>query len=82
MAQLDPLAVAIGTAARGAITEAGYSIASFAKESGIPINTLSRRFNGHIPLNYPELVLIVQATGLSMAELVARADRIAARTAA
>lgn len=82
MAQLDPLAVAIGTAARGAITEAGYSIASFAKESGIPINTLSRRFNGHIPLNYPELSRIANVTGLSIAELVQRAERIAARDAA
>lgn len=78
MARLDPHAVAIGTAARGAITEAGYSIASFAKASGIPINTLSRRINGHTPLDYAEMIQVSTITGLPLSELVARAERIAA----
>lgn len=82
MARLDPHAVAIGTAARGAITEAGYSLTSFSKESGIPINTLSRRVNGHQALDYAELIAISTITGLPLSELVARAERIAARDAA
>jgi transcriptional regulator with XRE-family HTH domain len=79
MARLDPHAVAIGTAVRAAITEAGYSVVSFAKVAGIPKNTMSRRVTGLVPINYPELVQISELTGVSLSELVARAERISTR---
>ncbi len=76
MGQPDPLAVAIGSAARGAITEAGLSLTSFAETAGFSWGTLSRRINGQTAFTYSELVRIADVTGITVAELVARADRL------
>ena len=82
MSQIDPLAVAIGTAVRGAITEAGLTNTSFAHEAGFALNSLSRRINGHQPFDFPELVRVANVTGVPLMEIVARAERILERRAA
>jgi hypothetical protein len=82
MGQIDPLAVAIGTAVRGAVVEADLSLTQFAEEAGFSWQTLSRRVNGHTPFTYSELVRVAEITGTTVSDLVQRADRIHKRQAA
>jgi hypothetical protein len=82
MTQRDSQAVAIGQAVRGAIAQAGLSQADAApRVNGMHLNSLSRRINGAMPFTYPELVAVSRLTGVTVAELVAAAERIAARSA-
>lgn len=76
---VDPQAVAIGQAARGAIAQAGLTLAETAEQTGIALNTLSRRVNGAVPFTWPEIVQIAAVTGVTPSELAANAVRIADR---
>lgn len=82
MAQIDPHAVAIGHAVRGAIAQAGLTQAQAADKTGMALNTLSRRINGLLPFTWPEIARVSQITGVSLGEIVAAAERIYARDAA
>ena len=81
MAQIDPAAVAIGAAVRGAIAQAGLSQAEAADQTGLSINTLSRRINGTLPFTWPELVRIGAITGVTASDLAATAERLASQKA-
>lgn len=76
---IDPQAVAIGQAVRGAIAQAGLTQADVAERTGIALNTLSRRINGLLPFTWPELVRIADVTDVSVSDLAAAAVRIAER---
>ncbi|MGV3564209.1 MAG: helix-turn-helix domain-containing protein [Nocardioides sp.] len=58
-----------------AIQDAKRSQRSIAEETGIPIATLSRRLTGHSPFTIPEVAAIADAIGVSVIELVLRAER-------
>lgn len=80
--KIDPEAVAIGRAAKGAITTAGLSLAEAAERSGIPLSTLSRRVNGTLPFSFPELVRIADICDVRVSDLALSAERILGREAA
>lgn len=82
MGQIDPLAVAIGAAVRGASVEAGISLTQLAESAGFSWQSLSRRVNGHLAFTYPELVRVAGVTDTTLVDLIARADSIAKRRAA
>lgn len=79
MAALDPHAVAIGAAVRGAIAQAGLTQAEAAAKIGLSLNTFSRRINGALPFTWPELVRVADAAGVKVSDLATTAERIAAR---
>ena len=79
---LDPEAVAIGRAVRGAVATAGLSLADAAEQSGIALSTLSRRVNGSLPFTFPELVRVARVCGVRVSEIVQAAERVADRGAA
>lgn len=66
----------MGQAVQGAIAQAGLTQALTAEATGMALNTLSRRINGHLPFTWPELVGIAKVTDLSISDLVASAERI------
>lgn len=72
------VAESVGLAVRGAIAQAGLTQEEAAPRVGIPLSTLSRRINGLIPFTFPELVRVAAVTGVTLAELVSSAERIAA----
>lgn len=76
---LDPHAVAMGQAVRGAIAQAGLTLAETAPRTDMALNTLSRRVNGSLPFTWPEIVQIAEITGLTATELATSAARIADR---
>lgn len=78
---IDPEAVAIGRAVRGAIAAAGFTLAEAAEESGINLTTLSRRVNGSLPFTFPELVSLATICGIRVSDLALTAERIAERVA-
>lgn len=79
--QIDPEAVAIGRAVRGAIATAGLSLAEAAEATGITTSTLSRRVNGTLPFTYPELVKISSICDVRVSDLALAAERIATKAA-
>lgn len=82
MGEIDPHAVAIGAAVRGAIAQAGLTQAEVSQQTGIALNTLSRRVNGLLPFTWPEMVTIAEIAGVTVTELVVAAERLAAKAAA
>lgn len=78
---IDPEAVAIGRAVRGAIATAGLSLAETADLAGITLSTLSRRVNGTLPFTFPELAKIATVCDVKVSDLALAAERIAARAA-
>lgn len=82
MAHLEPSAVAIGAAVRGAIAQAGLSQAEASERTGIALNTLSRRVNGLLPFTWPEIVRIANVTGTTASELASIAERLATQRSA
>lgn len=78
-APLDPQAVAMGQAVRGAIAQADLTLAETAPQTTMHLNTLSRRVNGISAFTWPEIVQIADVTGVTPSELVASACRIAER---
>lgn len=80
MATIDPEAVAIGQAVRGAIAQAGLTQAEAADRAGMALKTFSGRVNGLFPFTWPELVRIAAVTGVTCAELATTATRIADRS--
>lgn len=81
MALIDPHAVAIGAAVRGAIAAASLTQAEAAARAGMALNTFSRRVNGLLPFTWPEIARIADVTGVTVLELATNADRIAKRDA-
>lgn len=77
MERIDPFAVAIGKAVRGAIAQAGLEHGETATRLGMGRNSLSRRVNGSIPFTWPEVVRIAELTGTTATELATTADRLA-----
>lgn len=78
--KIDPEAVAIGRAVRGAITTAGLSLPEAADQAGLSLSTLSRRVNGTLPFTFPELVRVAAVCGVRVSELAASAERITDRS--
>lgn len=79
--QIDPEAVAIGRAVRGALTVAGVSIADASDKTGIPLSTFSRRVNGTVPFTFPEMVKVAALCGIRVSDLALAAERAAGRAA-
>lgn len=75
MATKSP-AVAIGLVVASVIREADLTLKEFGQQAGIPHVTLSRRINGHVPFTWPELVKVSDVTGVSLAEIADRAQRL------
>jgi hypothetical protein len=73
---IDPEAVAIGRAVRGAIATAGLSLAEVSERTGITLTTLSRRVNGTIPFTFPELVCVAKVCGVRASDLAIAAERV------
>lgn len=73
---IDPEAVAIGRAVRGAMATAGLTIGQLATETGISLSTLSRRVNGTLPFTFPELVQIAAVCDVRVSDLALAAERI------
>jgi plasmid maintenance system antidote protein VapI len=80
--QIDPKAVAIGRAVRGAIATAGLTMTEAAEQSHITLSTLSRRVNGALPFTFPELVRMAAVCGTRVTDLAAAAERIMDKDAA
>lgn len=78
---IDPEAVAIGRAVRGAVATAGLTLAEAAEQTGIALSTLSRRVNGTLPFTFPELVKVAMVCGVKVSDLALAAERIALRAA-
>lgn len=76
--RLDPEAVAIGRAVRGALATAGLSVADAADRTGITLSTLSRRVNGTLPFTFPELSRVAVICGIKVSDLALAAERVAA----
>lgn len=79
MVRIDPYAVAIGDAVRGAIAQAGLTQEEAAANAGLSTNTLSRRINGSLPFTWPEIVRLARITDTTPSELATRAERIATK---
>ncbi len=80
--QIDAESVAIGRAVRGALAEAGMSLAEAADRGGFATRTFSRRVNGELPFTFPELVKIAELCDTKVSDLALAAERIAAKVAA
>lgn len=78
---IDPEAVAIGRAVRGALATAGVTIGDASEQTGIALSTLSRRINGSIPFTFPELVKVAALCNIRVSDLAAAAERSAGRAA-
>lgn len=74
--RVDAETRAIGQAARGAVAEADMTQDEVARAIGLSLSSLSRRLNGQLPFTYPELVRLADTTGVTVGDLVARAERI------
>lgn len=70
---------AMGQTVRGAMVQSGFTQDGFGREFPMPPSTLSRRLKGVLPFTYPELIRVSEITGVSVAELVATAERLANR---
>lgn len=81
MERIDPYAVAIGAAVRGAIAQAGLSQEDAAIQIDMHRNSLSRRINGNLPFTWPEVVRVAQVTGTTAIELATTAERLAKQPA-
>lgn len=82
MAHIDPLAAAIGLAARTHLTAAGLTLTQYAENAPMPRNSLSRRVNGLIPFTWPEIARLAEVTGSSIADIAATAEGILKKRAA
>lgn len=80
--QIDPEAVAIGRAVKGALATAGLSLSESADLTGITLSTLSRRVNGTMPFTFPELVRVAKVCGVRVSDLALAAERITGKDAA
>ncbi len=65
-----------------AIKSAGESQRSVAAKTGIPLVTLSRRLTGRTSFTFAEVAAIAGVIGVSVVELVLRAERASSSTAA
>lgn len=74
-------AQAIGTAVRSIIVEAGLTVSNAAEQADIPRMSFYRRINGQVEFTYSELVSLAAITGVSLGEIVERAQRITERAA-
>lgn len=73
---IDPEAIAIGRAVRGAIATAGLSLIEVADRAGMTVSTLSRRVNGTLPFTFPELVRVAAVCGVRASDLALSAERV------
>lgn len=72
----EALARQIAIEVRDAMSAAGISQRDMASRSGIPLVTLSRRLvGGHKPFDLAEVAVVAGVMGLSLTELVLRAER-------
>ncbi len=79
----DFLARQIAAEVRSAMTAAGISQREMARATNIPLVTLGRRLTGAgKPMDMVELATIAHALGISVTELVLRAERRIASAAA
>lgn len=78
---LDPEAIAIGRAVRGALATAGLTLTEAAEQTGITLSTFSRRVNGTLPFTFPELFRIADICGTKVSDLASAAERIIERAA-
>jgi plasmid maintenance system antidote protein VapI len=60
----------------GAIREAGMTIKGVGEASHIPARTMTRSINGERCFDFDELAKIGRVLGLTVSEIVARAERI------
>lgn len=74
MARIEPLNAALGKSVRRAIGGAGMTQAVVSDLINMPLNSLSRRINGHIGFTLPELAKIAAVTGTTASDLVLMAE--------
>jgi hypothetical protein len=74
--------VAVGRAVRGAIAATTLSRADVAEAMGISLRSMHRRILGELPFTVTELMTISKLCDVSLAELLARVERIASGDAA
>ena len=60
----------VARAVSQALTAAGISQRTASQQTGIPLNTLSRRLTGKSPFNVTELAFIAELLGITVADLV------------
>lgn len=75
-------AQAIGRAVHSAIREAGQNIKGTGEASGIPRRTMTRSINGERCFDFDDLAKVSKATGIPIAEMISRAERILDQKAA
>ena len=63
---------------REALRDAGISQRAASTETGIPLTTLVRRLSGRSPLLVTELAALASLAGVTVSELTARAEKVAA----
>ena len=63
---------------REALRDAGISQRVASTETGIPLTTLVRRLSGRSPLLVTELAALASLAGVTVSELTARAEQVAA----
>lgn len=67
----------ITTAIREKIAAHGLSTVIVAKRLGIGRQTFSRKLNGHVDFSLSELTRLAEILGITVADLMCRADQIA-----
>lgn len=81
MTQFDPHSTAMGHAVRVAIVSAGTTQTAIAEKVGLSVRSLTRRINGEQDFTWPQLIRIAAAIDLDLLDLIADAQRFAARRA-
>lgn len=76
------LAQALGRAVHSVIREAGLNITSTGRAAGIPRRTMTRSVNGERCFSIEELYKVAPVVDVPVSEILARAERIAEKTAA
>lgn len=76
------LALALGRAVHSFIREAGLNITSTGRATEIPRRTMVRSVNGERCFSIEDLYRLAPVLGTSVAEILARAERIAEKAVA
>lgn len=63
------------------ISASGISLREAARQTGIPLTTLSRRLTGNSPFSLPELAAVAELLGVVASELVIEAETTDTRAA-